>query len=129
MRLAEFIADNIEVILAEWEVFAASLQPEANMTSLALRDHAPQILEAVVKDITTAQTREAQAEKSKGRGTQAAWLPRNGCADACRPAGPDRLRHQSNRRRISRTTCQRSPALDRCKSARRSEWERNNPVQ
>ena len=43
MRLAEFIADNVEVILAEWEVFAASIRPEANMTSLALRDHAPQI--------------------------------------------------------------------------------------
>jgi signal transduction histidine kinase len=37
------------------------------MNSLALRDHAPQILEAVAKDIASAQTREAQAEKSKGR--------------------------------------------------------------
>jgi signal transduction histidine kinase len=37
------------------------------MTSLALRDHAPNILEAVAKDINTAQTREEQAEKSKGR--------------------------------------------------------------
>ena len=54
MRLAEFIADNKELILAEWEAFAASLTPAgANMTSLALRDHAPHILDAVVKDITT----------------------------------------------------------------------------
>jgi signal transduction histidine kinase len=68
MRLAEFIADNMEVILAEWEAFAASILPAgANMTSLALRDHAPQILRALVKDIATTQTREAQAEKSKGR--------------------------------------------------------------
>jgi signal transduction histidine kinase len=37
------------------------------MTSLALRDHAPHILQAVAEDITTAQTREEQAEKSKGR--------------------------------------------------------------
>ena len=76
MRLAEFIADNMEVILAEWEAFAASLLPAgANMTSLALRDHAQLILDAVVKDITTAQTREAQAEKSKGRAPRVLGSP------------------------------------------------------
>ena len=49
MRLAEFITDNMEAILAEWEAFAASvLKAGANMTSLALRDHAPAILDAVV---------------------------------------------------------------------------------
>jgi signal transduction histidine kinase len=37
------------------------------MKSLALRDHAQQILEAVAKDLPTSQTREAQAEKSMGR--------------------------------------------------------------
>jgi hypothetical protein len=76
MRLADFIADNTETILAEWEAFAASLTPAgANMTSLALRDHAPHILDAVVKDITTAQTREAQAEKSKGRAPRVQGSP------------------------------------------------------
>jgi signal transduction histidine kinase len=76
MRLAEFIANNMEVILAEWETFAASVRPAgANMTSLALRDHAPDILDAVVKDITTAQTREAQAEKSKGRAPRVLGSP------------------------------------------------------
>jgi len=45
------------------------------MTSLVLRDHAPQILDAVVKDITTAQTREAQAEKSKGRAPRVPGSP------------------------------------------------------
>lgn len=70
MRLAEFIRDNMETILAEWEAFAATLLPAANdMTPLALRDHAQQILEAVAKDITTAQTAGEQAEKSKG------WAP------------------------------------------------------
>ena len=76
MRLAEFIADNMEVILAEWEAFAASVLPSgAGMTSLVLRDHAPQILDAVVKDITTAQTPEAQAEKSKGRAPRVQGSP------------------------------------------------------
>jgi signal transduction histidine kinase len=68
MRLAEFISNNTESILTEWEAFATTLLPAATgLTPLALRDHAPQILEAIVKDITTAQTREQQAEKSKGR--------------------------------------------------------------
>ena len=76
MSLAEFITDNMELILMEWETFAESALPAgASMTSLVLRDHAPQILDAVVKDITTAQTREAQAEKSKGRAPRVPGSP------------------------------------------------------
>ena len=76
MSLAEFITDNMELILMEWETFAESVLPAgASMTSLVLRDHAPQILDAVVKDITTAQTREAQAEKSKGRAPRLLGAP------------------------------------------------------
>jgi signal transduction histidine kinase len=68
MRLAQYISQNMEAILAEWEAFAVSLLPAATgMTPLALRDHAPQILEAIVKDITTSQTPEEQSEKAKGR--------------------------------------------------------------
>jgi len=67
MRLADFILRNIESILIQWEAFAATLLPAArSMDSLALRDHARQILEAVAKDISTPQTREAQREKSLG---------------------------------------------------------------
>lgn len=71
MRLADFILRNMETIMGEWEEFAATLLPAAGgMTSLALRDHAKQILEAVAKDLSTRQTKEAQAEKSKGRAPQ-----------------------------------------------------------
>jgi hypothetical protein len=45
------------------------------MTSLALRDHARQILEAVAKDLTSPQTRAAQAEKSKGRAPEVMGAP------------------------------------------------------
>jgi hypothetical protein len=63
MRLAEFILHSTEPILAEWEAFAATLLPAtAGMTSLALRDHAQNILEAVAKDLATSQTREAQSD-------------------------------------------------------------------
>ena len=69
MRLADFISRNIEPILAQVEAFAATLLPAAaNMGSSALRDHAQQILLAVAKDLQTSQTRDAQREKSLGRG-------------------------------------------------------------
>jgi signal transduction histidine kinase len=45
------------------------------MTSLALRDHAQHILEAVATDLTTPQTLEAQSEKSKGRAPKVAGAP------------------------------------------------------
>jgi signal transduction histidine kinase len=59
----------MERILVQWEAFAATLLPAAtSMGSLALRNHAQHILLAVVKDLRASQTREAQHEKSLGRG-------------------------------------------------------------
>jgi signal transduction histidine kinase len=67
MRLAQFITEDIEPILVEWEAFARSLFIEGQkMTSLALRDHATQILQAIALDIEESQTELAQAYKSKG---------------------------------------------------------------
>ena len=68
MRLAEFILHRMEAILTEWEAFAGTLLPAAGgLDSLALRDHAQHILEAVAKDLNAPQTREEQSAKSKGR--------------------------------------------------------------
>ena len=76
MRLAEFIRHDLEAILVEWEAFATTLLPAAaGLTSLALRDHASQILEAVARDIATSQTAEEQAEKSKGRAPKPKGAP------------------------------------------------------
>lgn len=76
MRLADFILRNMETILGEWEAFARTLLPAAaGMSSLALRDDAKQILEAVAKDLSTPQTKEAQAEKSKDRATKLTGPP------------------------------------------------------
>ncbi len=67
MRLAQFITENLDVILIEWEAFATSLlAPGQTMTSLALRDHATQILQAIAQDIEEGQTDLEQAYKSKG---------------------------------------------------------------
>lgn len=67
MRLGEFILHDMERILGKWEAYAATCLPAAaSMESLELRDHAQQILEAVVADLSTPQTREEQAAKSMG---------------------------------------------------------------
>jgi signal transduction histidine kinase len=66
--LPDFIQFEIEAILVEWEAFAAAQLPAAaEMKSLALRDHAKQILQAVARDIRRPQTDEAQTLKSMGR--------------------------------------------------------------
>lgn len=68
MRLAKFILANIEPILVEWEAFAVTLAPGANMTKLALRDHAQAILLASARDMEVDQSLAQQAGKSKGHG-------------------------------------------------------------
>jgi len=68
MRLPDFILQNLDAIAAKWETFAGSLFPgRQQMTSLALRDHMKEIMEAVAGDIGTAQTKQEQAAKSEGR--------------------------------------------------------------
>jgi signal transduction histidine kinase len=70
MTLAKFINENIDAILTEWEGFALTLQPAAEiMTALALRNHAKEILLAMARDLDAAQTDAQQADKSKG------WAP------------------------------------------------------
>jgi signal transduction histidine kinase len=67
MRLDLFIHARMEDILAEWEAFAKSIAPAgANMSVLALRDHARQILSAIALDIETAQNPQQQIDKSQG---------------------------------------------------------------
>jgi signal transduction histidine kinase len=68
-RLGEFIRNNVEPILVEWESFARRIWPPGVHAEPAeLRDSAAEILAAVVADMTTAQTGGEQSEKSMGRG-------------------------------------------------------------
>jgi len=67
MRLDHFIHDCMDDILAEWEDFAQTLTPAAGqMSKLALRDHARQILTAIAADIGTSQNAAQQEAKSQG---------------------------------------------------------------
>jgi signal transduction histidine kinase len=73
MRLGDFILENRETITAKWEAFAATLLPTAaNMPSPAPRSRAEEILDAIARYLSTAQTGEPQSEKSKGHVPQVA---------------------------------------------------------
>lgn len=67
MRLSQFILDNTEKILAEWEAFASSLGPGDTMDIAALRDHAHEMLCVVARDLQTTQTKLEGSEKAKGQ--------------------------------------------------------------
>lgn len=66
MKFSRFILDNIEPILAEWESFAKSLPPGANMTPVALRNDAERMLRFIAADMETAQSGNEQAVKGRG---------------------------------------------------------------
>ncbi|MGJ7497182.1 sensor histidine kinase [Variovorax sp. RT4R15] len=64
--LGEFIEGNLEPILQEWETFARSLMPLANLDKKALRDHAEEMLRAVAEDMRMPQSEHERAEKAQG---------------------------------------------------------------
>lgn len=68
MRLSDFILENLEPILQAWEDFARTIDtPGADLDSEALRDHAEQMLRAIVSDLRTKQTQRERAAKSQGQ--------------------------------------------------------------
>lgn len=67
MRLSDFIEQNREAIVVEWEAFArATIAPAKTMSTLALRNHASQILIAIAKDMRSRQTEVERYVKSQG---------------------------------------------------------------
>lgn len=69
MRLSEFISTHDQEIIREWETFAQTMLPAARaMSSAGLRDHASEILTAIVIDLEAPQGRTEQSDKSKGHG-------------------------------------------------------------
>lgn len=66
MRLPDFIERNIEPILTEWVSFARKTLCAQDMNLTALRDHATEMLTAIVADLRTPQTAREQFKKSQG---------------------------------------------------------------
>jgi signal transduction histidine kinase len=70
MTLSGFIRDNSVQIVDTFEAFARTLMPAGeNMVPAELRDHAKEMLAALVTDMDTSQTDDEQSMKSLGRGT------------------------------------------------------------
>lgn len=75
MLLSQFIKNNIEPILVEWETFARTMIPPAETMSVAaLRDHAQEILLAIADEMDTAQSEKEREAKSKGHAQPRAKL-------------------------------------------------------
>ena len=88
MSLPDFIRDHHEEIISEFAVFARTLmRPGADMTEAELRDHADEVLTAVVDDMSICQTGQEQSRKSQGRGS-AHTMRESGTLHA-----DDRMRH------------------------------------
>lgn len=69
MKLSRFLTERAEDILVQWEAFAKTLEPAAaSMTSVALRDHAQQMIRAIALDIESLQSSAEQITKSHGEG-------------------------------------------------------------
>jgi signal transduction histidine kinase len=77
MRLADFIATDLEAILVDWEAFARTHIPAGGVMDVAgLRDHAADMLQAVSADLRRPQTEHQRGEKAMGE-----TAPRPGAAD------------------------------------------------
>jgi len=67
VRLASFIEQNAEAVVSSAEEFCGTLLPAAgHLSSEALRDHLPKILDAIVKDLRQTQTPAEELRKSRG---------------------------------------------------------------
>lgn len=87
MRLSNFIVENLDSILQEWEEFAATLVPARQKNDkVLLRDHLRQMLKVIVTDLERPQSKTEEMEKSKGRSDLA-----NGDVTAATIHGLDRL--------------------------------------
>ncbi len=70
MDLADFMDVERVAVVDEWEKFARTLLPAAGgLTDRVLRDHADDILAAIVIDLRTNQTGDEQNAKAQGRGS------------------------------------------------------------
>ncbi len=67
MKLSTFIQNNRKQILTEWEEFAGTLIPTLPLK--LLRDHAEELMDAIVADMETSQSPNEQDKKSRGEGT------------------------------------------------------------
>ncbi|MDP1798372.1 MAG: HAMP domain-containing sensor histidine kinase [Planctomycetaceae bacterium] len=81
MQLADFIVENVEPILVEWEAFARGITPGEKMDALALRDHAGEILLATVADMRSVQSSAERSARSRGHRRESDGASLNGASE------------------------------------------------
>jgi signal transduction histidine kinase len=65
--LADFITENLDDILADWDAFAQVAAGSANMSVSELRDAAEEMLRYIASDMRTQQSAAEQRRKSEGK--------------------------------------------------------------
>ena len=73
--LADFIEANADAIVGDAVEFARTIDVGRTLDDVTLRDHLPDIIETVVADLRTPQSRTEEIEKSEGRAAQDACAP------------------------------------------------------
>lgn len=86
MRMSDFIDENLEPILKDWEKFAARLSPAADgLDAEGLRDHAAAILVSISADMRTEQNESERHRKSvsepEGEGSRIGQAGRSHAAE------------------------------------------------
>lgn len=72
MKLSDFILQNLEKILQEWEDFASTIDtPGHSMDTVELRDHAEAMLRVIATDLETSQNEQESISKSQGLSPEA----------------------------------------------------------
>ena len=66
MRLGDFILENLEPILEQWEGFAATISRNKDLNSPPLRTQVEKLLRAIASDLITAQTKDEHISKLHG---------------------------------------------------------------
>jgi signal transduction histidine kinase len=87
MKISEFIEQDIEGILGEWDEFARTIPAAASMNPQALRDHARGILMRVAREMEQSQSDTRQAAKGRGEHD----TPRSGVDSAAQTHAVGRL--------------------------------------
>lgn len=79
-RLGPFIRSHLDEAVAEWEVFARSLDVSRRMSAVELRDHCREMLIVVADDMDVSESDNERKAKSKGH--QDAAVPADSAAHA-----------------------------------------------
>jgi signal transduction histidine kinase len=78
--LADFVEHHAERIIEQAITFAKSVDVGRPLDDVALRDHLPEIIQAIVADLRTPQTRVEEIEKSEGRAPEPVERSRSAAA-------------------------------------------------